>query len=254
MKSPIKENINKFKALATLKELIPKGSVIDSYLLFSGDLEFRLAEAERFIVGHTNKYVVYEFWKCALEDPQKIEGLAQHLYPIGDADAFHTFQAEWPTYKDCYARSALFFLLNRCSASGWISAGKFDDENLNPIAFSHLKKFNPKNFFLTFDEVDTLTDSLSRRTSQADYLLFPIGHFNYNLLEYGRNTGLEMTRVYHKRLYEALSEREDKWIVLYKYHRQVESLYKNHNLIMIDKYGRKTKDKDTCEELVIANF
>tara|TARA_Y100000034_G_scaffold23480_1_gene27138 strand:- start:552 stop:1316 length:765 start_codon:yes stop_codon:yes gene_type:complete len=254
MKSPIKENINRFKSLAVLKELIPKGSVIDSYFLFSGELEFKLAEAERFVIGHTNKYVVYEFWKCALEDPVKIEAMARYLYPIGTSEAFHTFQAQWHTYKDEYARSALFFLLNRCSESGWISAGRFNDENLNPIAFSYLKKFSPKNFFLTFDDSPTLIETLPQGSPQSDYRLFPIGQFNYNLLEYGRNTGLEMTRVYHKRFREALEEVKDKWIVLYKYHPQAHTLYKDCNIRMIDKYGRETQEKEQCEEMIIANF
>ena len=70
MKSPIREN-NRFKCLPLLRELIPPGSVINSFLFFDGNLEFGLANSERFIIGHTNRYVVYEFWECATTDARK---------------------------------------------------------------------------------------------------------------------------------------------------------------------------------------
>ena len=150
MKSPIKESLNNFKCSAFLKTLIPRGSIVNSFLFFDGGVEFNLTESDRFVVAHTTKYVIYEFWKCAMENPARIAELSESLYPIGDEKAFHLFQENWPKYQDHYTRSALFFLLNRCSESGWISAGKFDDKNFNPLALSHLKKFSPKNFFLKY--------------------------------------------------------------------------------------------------------
>ena len=109
MKSPIKENINNFKALSVLKDTIPKGSVVDSFLFFSGEVELNLAESERFVIAHTNKYVIYEFWKCAMEDPVRIAEISEFIYPIGDEKLFHVFQEDWPKYKDHFTRSALFF-------------------------------------------------------------------------------------------------------------------------------------------------
>jgi len=254
MKSPIKENINNFKALSILKETFPKGSVIDSFLFFSGQIELSLAEAGRFVIAHTNKYVVYEFWKCAMEDPERIAELSEFFYPIGDEKFFHSYQENWPKYKDHYTRSALFFLLNRCSESGWISAGKFDDANFNPIALSHLKKFSPKNFFLTLDKGDTLNKALVTSTIKSDYLFFPIGKFDNNFFEHGRNRGYEMTTILHKELCEYLRDVEKKWVVLYKTHSQLLKLYDGFNITMIDKYGKKTTDKNKSEDFLIANF
>tara|TARA_Y100000310_G_C20527930_1_gene736997 strand:+ start:228 stop:992 length:765 start_codon:yes stop_codon:yes gene_type:complete len=254
MKSPIKENINNFKALSVLKDTIPKGSVVDSFLFFSGEVELNLAESERFVIAHTNKYVIYEFWKCAMEDPVRIAEISEFIYPIGDEKLFHVFQEDWPKYKDHFTRSALFFLLNRCSESGWISAGKFDDMNFTPIALSHLKKFSSKNFFLTLDKADTLNDALATSTMKGEYLLLPIGKFDYNFFEYGKSKGYEMTTIFHKELCEHLRDVEKKWMVLYKTHPQLFKLYKDHNITMIDKYGRKTADRDSSEELIIANF
>ena len=254
MKSPIKENVNDSKALSYLKEIFPKGSVIDSFLFFSGQMEFNLAEAGRFIVAHTNKYVIYEFRKCAMEDPQRIAKLSEHFHPIGDEKFFHVYQENWPKYKDHYTRSALFFLLNRCSESGWISSGKFDDVNFNSIALSHLRKFSPKNFFLTLDKADTLNEAITASATKGEYLLFPIGRFDNNFFEYGKSKGYETTTILHKELCEQLQESEKKWVVVYKTHSQLFKLYNDHNIIMIDKYGKRTENKKNSEELIIANF
>ena len=254
MKSPIKENINNFKALSALKDIIPKGSVVDSFLFFSGELEFNLGESERFIIAHTNQYVIYEFWRCALEDSTRVAEISEFIYPIGDEKLFYVYQENWPRYKDQFSRSALFFLLNRCSESGWISAGKFDDKNFNPVALSHLKRFSPKNFFLTLDKANTLNEALTTSTMKGEYMLLPVGKYDYNFFEYGKSKGYEMTTILHKELNNHLQNIEKKWIVLYKTHPQLFKLYENSNIIMIDKYGRKTTDKENCEELVIANF
>ena len=63
-----------------------------------------------------------------------------------------------------------------------------------------------------------------------------------------------MTTIFHKELCEYLRDVEKKWMVLYKTHPQLFKLYKDHNITMIDKYGRKTADRDSSEELIIANF
>jgi len=238
-----------------LKEIIPKGTVVNSFLFFSGDQEFSLAENGRFVVAHTNKYVIYEFWKCAMEEPQRIAKIAEDMFSKmeGKWDSFRLFQENWPKYKNPYMRSALFFLLNRCSESGFISMGKLSDERYNPISLSYLNNFNVDNFHIVWDKEENFHETFSS-IENTDYLLFPIGKFNYNLFEYGKNKGYEMTTIYHKKIHESLQEIKDKWVVLYKQHPHVFAMYKDYNIIMIDKYGRRTKEKENCEELVIANF
>ncbi len=254
MISPIHENINNFRSSRILKEMITPGSVIHSFLFFAGTPEFALAERGNFVAAHTTKYVIYEFWKCAQQDPETIVKMAESLFPhLNNEITFHILQESWPTYRNPILRSALFFLLNRCSESGLISAGKLDPLRYNPISLSHLKKFKIDNFHLQLDSDENFINSI-HHIKDADYLLFPIGRFNYNLFEYGKSKGYEMTTIHHKRFYEALRDVETKWIVLYKYHPEAYILYKDHNIMMLDKYGRQTKEKDSCEELVIANF
>ena len=252
MKSPIKES-NKFRSLRELKRMIPRGSIINSFLFFDGGLEFNLSASGRFIVAHTHKDVIYEFWQCALEDSPRVAGLAKSLCPIEDPNTFHILQERWPTYDDPYARAALFFILNRCSESGMISAGRLAYKNFNPVALGHLRNFSPVNFYLKRDDHQDLIKNL-KEVDERDYVLVPVGAFNYNLFERGKNRGYEMTTVHHQQLYEAMQEREKKWVILYKPHPQLFKLYDNYNIKMINKSGLITTDRGDCEEVLIANF
>lgn len=252
MKSPIKE-VNNFKCLSFLKEKIPKGSVVSSFLLFGGELEFNLAEADRFVIAHTNRYVVYEFWHCAMQDSKRIVDLSKALFPIEDPNTFHILQENWPKYHDPYARSALFFLLNRCSESGWISAGKLMHKNFNPLALSHLAQFKPKNFFIRWDQQEDLIKNI-QEVETSDYLLIPAGKFNYNFFEYGKNKGYEMSTIHHRKLHEALTESEKRWVAIYNYHPQLLKLYKGHDITLVNKFGKVTANPADCAEVVIANF
>jgi hypothetical protein len=255
MRTPIKQSVNNFSSLAVLKDLIPAGNIVNSFLFFGGDIEFNLAESKRLIIAHSDKFVVCEFWETALENPKRIADIAQHFFGAFQKEEkiFHLLQENWPKYHDPFVRSALFFILNRCSDTGLISSGKFNDKHFNPLSLSRLKNFAPTNFALKWNKEEDFPQQISR-VEGGDVLLFPIGKFGYNFLEQGKPRGFETMVINHKKLSENLKEEKRKWIVLYKYHSGVMELYGNYNIIMVDKYGRKIKDEQNCKELVIANF
>ena len=147
----------------------------------------------------------------------------------------------------------MFFLLNRCSSSGTISSGDFDTKNFSPIALSHLKRLKDQNFHLKlvkeFNDVD-----FNNATLDADYLLFPMGKFNYNFFEHGKSKGYEESSVNHKLLFEKLSKLDKKWIALYMNHPAVFEVYKDYKTSMVDKHGRITLEENNCEEIIVTNF
>ena len=65
MISPIKSS-NSFNCKRDILKIIPEGSVVSTFLFFDGELDLWLAEADRVVRAHTNKYVIYEFWKCII--------------------------------------------------------------------------------------------------------------------------------------------------------------------------------------------
>jgi len=254
MKSPIKDVNRDFKSLSVLKNIIPKGSTIKSFLFFGGSIEFNLAEDNRFVSAHTTKYVIYEFWQCLLEDKRKVlEILNCDPFKFKDENIFGVLQENWAKYNDPFIRAALFFLLNRCSETGMISSGKLDQKNFHPLALSYIKRFEPKNFHLTCDAPLDVLESIDK-FSDVDFLLFPIGDFQYNLLEQGKSVGYETEQINHRKLKKKLDEKKHKWILIYNYHSYVFELYKDYQITMIDRFGRKTIKHDSCEEIIVTNF
>ena len=71
MNTPLKYTHTTTKSLAEIRKKIPAGAVIDSYLLFSGDLELSLSDYDMFVCAHTNKYGIYAFWLHLIEDSRK---------------------------------------------------------------------------------------------------------------------------------------------------------------------------------------
>ena len=75
MKTPIKDKKNNFKCYSVLKELIPKGTIVETYNFFAGELELRLTSEDRFVIANTEKLVVYEFWKSISEKPDVVDSI-----------------------------------------------------------------------------------------------------------------------------------------------------------------------------------
>lgn len=111
-----------------LKDLIPQQSVVTSFLFFDGQIEFELCKNNIFVNANTSKYVIYEFWSCLMEDNKTVYEMikSEPLQRLKNEESFRILQENWPKYRDAFARSALFFMLNRCSDTGLISSGKFD--------------------------------------------------------------------------------------------------------------------------------
>ena len=253
MKSPLKEVEGGSKALLTVKKLIPAGSIVNSFGFFDGAIEIDLAFNKRFVIARTPKYVIYEFWHTVLENPLTVAQIAQNLFPIGQKASFNILQENWPKYKDPHLRSAIFFLLNRCSDNGLVSSGQMTNENFNALALTTLKNFKVDNFHLKFDDEKTLyTDLLS--VPSEEYVILPSLNFTFNLLEHGKIRTFETTAINHQELRTTMDNMENSTLLIYRYHPRLFEFYKSFELTLIDKYGQSTSDKEKCREVIVANF
>jgi hypothetical protein len=233
--------------------MIPPESTVSSFFLHGGNLELSLAAAQRTIVAHTNRHAVYEFWHVLKQDKEGVVAAVNEFYPKIDSLLFYFLQQAWAEVGDPVTRSAFFFILNRCSEQGTISSGKIDKNNFNPMALSYLRNFDGTNVYPLWDDLENPIEAIES-AKETDYMLFPAGKFSFNLFEHGKSRGYDTTSFNHRALHQAISETQKKAIVIYKTHPQLFNLYHDHNIRMVDKYGRITLDRDVCEELVIANF
>jgi hypothetical protein len=256
MKSPVRCLDSHMASLKHLKSIISKGSVTHSYLFFSGEVELSLAESHRFVCAHTDNEAIYEFWDCALNDSGLLYDIvkAKQFANIFNKRVFHILQENWLAYKDPYIRSALFYILNKLSDTGKISSGNFREGVLNPLSLSRLKNFKISNFHLQIDKNKSLISTCKEQVD-ADFCLFPMGRFNYSFFEHGKNVGPEETILAHKQFHSEITEINDKkWILLYKKHKEVFSLYNKQKTVMIDKFGKLTSELSQCEEIIVTNF
>lgn len=258
MKTPIRDNLN-FKSLSFIKKLIPENSIVNSFLLYSGTFDCELARDKRYVMSHTAKYHVYEFWNCILEDPKRVADNVKYIYkmlsnnpPTELKKLLVALQKNWNDSPDYYARAAYFFLLNQMSDNGSISCGKLNLKNFNPISLHTLRNFKIKNLHLSYKEGEEFLETLTKQ--ESDFLLLPVGNYSYNLFEEGKNRGHETTTIYHKQLFNSLVGIDTKWVVVYKKHLDIFNMYGDYNLFMVDKHGRHTIKKNNCEDIIIANF
>jgi hypothetical protein len=193
MNSPLKSPITNNKCTSTLKKIVPEGSVVHSFLYFDGNIEVSLSNSKRFVVGHTNKYVNYEFWKCLLSDPERLSIIADHFCPIESRNIFDILQKEWVKYPDPFVRSALFFLLNQSSDAGFISSGKLRDDINLYSELKKLKNFSSSNLHIQLDEDENFIDSINSLSGRCDFVFVPVGSFSLNFLDDGKSIGFEQT-------------------------------------------------------------
>ena len=251
MKSPLKDKHN-FKSSRYLKELIPPKSVVETYCLYSGEIELDLAICDRLVVAHTNNYPIYEFWHAMKHDSQRVMRIAQSTYPHIDDALFYRLQEEWWSFNDPYYRAALFLILNRDSSLAMASCGGRHREGISNAVMACLKKFEGNNFYVVLDRHDDLTDNLNTQV-KSDVKLFLPGTYSFNLLGAKQERAHDFSPINHDKLSRALVEIEQKWIIVYKYKNAAAKRYKNYNITMIDEYGNQTQKPERCEDLVIAN-
>ena len=247
MRTPIRNPLFKSKSSFLIEQLIPVGSVIDSFCFFSGDTEFHLANRDRFVSAHTEKDVIKDVWETIFTDPFPVSEIASRILPLEDDKQFSLLQEEWSKFRNPDVRAALFYLLNNCSDSGFVSKGAMDVKNYNPVSLSRLKKFvKPDNFHLTKVE-DTIA---SIRNSRNDVIYAQIPRVNRFFLTEGINRGLEEEDINIEMFSTAL---KDKKYVLITEPSDYLRNYFNCETIMIDEYGRETTNPAKSKEIILHN-
>jgi len=227
--------------------------VIHSFLFYSGELEFNLAKNNRFIVAHTNKYVIYEFWLSVVSDSQKVAQIAEYLVPLENKRMFQVYQDMYANYRDPFVRAAIFFILNQCSSDGLVSSGELISNVPSPLFLTYLKNFSSNNFHVKLDKDENIISSL-RDVKDDEYILIPAGKYSMNLFEEGKSAGLEETKVYHQKIKDFFDKTDKKTVLLYYGSPQVFEWYKDCDLKMFNKWGVRTDKQSECAEVVIANF
>lgn len=243
MRSPIKNLKKQTNSIATIKGLVPKGSIVQTYPFYDGTIEFALSESDRYVVGTTLSPVVYEFWSYVIKDPKRVSLIANKMFPILNDNTFDLLKENWHSYKDPYVRSALFFLLNRCSSLGMITHGELDTKNYNPLSLNELRTFKIENFFCV------LQKEKYSSIENCEINIFDGGNYYYDLLSTEQVVGLEESPFKHTRILNDFSSSPS--IFIYNYHPRLSKM-RNYDKIFLDQYGRQTTETN-AKEIILHN-
>ena len=258
MKTPLKLANKQFKSLAALKRILPEKSVIHSFLFYDGGVEIPLAMGNRYLVSHTNKYSIYEFWTCLSINSEQVQKVATHFDNIEDPGIFYHLQENLPNYGEPYLRAGIFFLLNKYSKDGYVSRGEFTPDSYNPLAMANLRKVPFENLMVVYDKSENFLDSMRAIKGRCDYIFVPVGDFKLNYLknvESDLNSlTYDQTFVDTQDLKTFMENEERKVALLYHYSRSVVKYFKNQKLYFVDKWGRPTEDEGKAKEVIVANF
>jgi len=217
-------------------------------------VEINLAEYDRFVIAHTNKYAIYEFWWSMGSDPSRM-----YRAITSDRFKFHPkmyeiMQRRWVEFKDPIIRSSIFFTLNQMSNTGLISSGKLAAGPLNPVALGNLRAFKiPQNMHFVWDNCDDFLEPIGEKL-MGEYCLVFAGKFNYNFFEHGKSQSYDTYSVDHRKLKELIEKTNKKTVLVYNYDKKVDRFYKNFKRTFIDKYGKITTKPAEAQEIIVANF
>ena len=243
MRSPIKNLKRQTNSISTIKDLVPKGTIVQTYPFYDGAIEFALSESDRCVVGTTLSPVVYEFWTYTIKDPKRVSLIANKMFSILNQNTFDLLKENWHSYKDPFVRSALFFLLNRCSSLGMITHGELDTKNYNPLSLNQLKTFEIDNFFCILQEGQYTS------LKKTEINIFDGGKYYYDLLSTDPIIGLEESPFKHTRMLNNFSSTPS--IFIYNYHPRLSKI-RDYNKIFLDHNGRITT-KDHAKEIILHN-
>ena len=250
-KSPIKDLRFKNISLSLLKGLIEKDSIVNTYGLFSGNVEISLSLSDIKINAFTDKSVIYQFWHCLFENNTRLYNiLTDSSFKFRGIAEYNLLQEGLTHYKDAHYRSSLFFMLNRCSATGQVSCGEFKPDDYNPMALNYLKTFEKPELFDIF-----YYQNSHEKLDDVNYILFHSLNFSYNLTDIGTTNSYDNYNFNSKKLRTLLNTQKDrKIIMIYNNHPGLFNFYKEYCLTMVNKYGHQTDDKKDCEEIIVTNF
>jgi len=251
MRSPLQ--INTSKAAAVLKKIMPEGSTISSFFFYDGTVEVALANSNRTVVAHTNKYPVYEFWTTLIKDAEGLATAAEFMHERLLEPQMYLLQENWISYERQRDRATFFYILSKCSESGLASCGKINKNRLTTRHIGNLKRFKIKNLYPFYDNTKDPLEGI-KTAKDTNFLFLPVGDYNYNLFDQGKNVGPDMSLINHTDIRRVLKETKKKWVMVYNKHPAIFKLYEDRNIIMIDKHGNKTSHKQRCKEIIINNF
>ena len=139
-----------------------------------------------------------------------------------------------------YVRAGIFFVINRCTVKGTVTHGSMMKKHpkFNEYSLLMLKNFKTNLLKVFYDE--SYEDVIDETNELI--LCCPPEYSSISALNANDAFFPEKQKIDHKKLSERLFQK-NKWILFLNHHRDLIEIYKQHNIINIDKFYKETVDE-----------
>lgn len=271
LRSPLRYPGGKFRARKILNEYMPEGTKkVLSPFFGGGSFELHLNSQGIEVVGYDNFWLLANFWKHLLANPQNIASDAHKYLGAVDKELFKNFQQELKDYvpaqentgsgeneQELQELATKFFIVNRCSFSGATLSGGFSksasETRFTQSIVDKLESFG--NPLLTVNHGSFEDTLLSQSVCQDVDLLFldpPYLLDNHKNKLYGKNG--DMHRGFnHEGLRDEVEKTQKPFILTYNNCDEVKELWDGYATHPAEwSYGMNQSKKSS--ELIITNI
>ena len=245
---------NSFVCSNFIKDKLLKEEKINSFAFCTGHIELDLLQSNYDISVFSNRYYVWEFWKCMINSAESVLDMAQYFHRTLTHLDIQYYRDKWLTsFEDPYERAALFYLLNRYSENGNFSLSEVNKNNLSYLNFISFERSMPATQMLDLhlDKKKDFCDSF-KKLDPSSVLLIPVGIQKNNFLITKNVTTPETFEFDHKKMKEYVLSERQKAILIYKYSDFTDKFFENKTYI--SKFGTVTENPELAEDLIVSNF
>ena len=246
---------NKFVSAEHIRQKLKFDSKIAAFGLNTGAIEMDLFEKGYDITLYSNRYWIYEFWKCLSKSPDEVISAVKFFHDnLSDAEVMYHKDKWYENFKDPYDRAAFYYLVNRYSDDGRLYSVSVTKDNFSPFTLSFLRKHAPaaKDLKLFYLNEEDLVSKFNK-IADDNILLLPIGKFKRDFVIKKNTHSISVPAYDNDDLKKYLTANFHKMILLYKYDKYVDNFFES-NKTYINKLGFVTENPEIAEDLIVSNF
>jgi len=245
---------NNFVSSTYLKNKLLDDDKINSFAFSTGHIELDLFQNNYDISVYSNRYYVWEFWKCMINSSESVLHMVKYFHnELTPRDVVH-YRDKWLTsFEDPYERAAFFYLLNRYSTDGNFSYTPVNKNNLSYLNFISFERSvsDIQMLDLHLDKQKDFSNSFKFLDCDS-VLMIPVGRQKNNFLKHKNVTSPETYVFNHQKMKEYLLSERQKVILIYKYSNFTDKFFDNKTYI--SKFGTITENPELAEDLIVSNF
>ena len=246
-KSPLTYPNDRPLAASLLTSTIPEGvTKVVTPFLGGGSLQISLAQKGYDTLAYTEYRLLYDFWKCVMQDPVRGYEMAKAFHPVEDNRTFMMLQKKVYQPHDEYLRSALFYVLNLCSEHGATTSG--DMEPGTP-RFTKLRLDSLANFEIRPFELEM--GNYKKALETTDYLVCEMPNYIPPMI-LGAVVVPERPQISHKKFRRMIEQSNcSGFSLVYRYCEEVMELYKDFDITLLNEGYRPTQTTAKAYEVLI---